>query len=155
MNRRRFLKRTLLGLLLLQIGYVLVRLLKHEPKTAHTEMWYDAGALSTFEKGKVYLFSSRGFYLFRTNEGGLLALSLQCTHLGCKINYNKRNHQLECPCHASAFNQKGEVLSPPATRALDYFPVKVDGQKVMVDLAQPLRRKRFEQEQVTTVDYEA
>ncbi len=53
-----------------------------------------------------------------------------------------------CPCHASAFDQTGQVLNPPAPRPLDRFAVSlVDGQ-VFVDTSRPLERERFDPSQL-------
>ncbi len=52
-------------------------------------------------------------------------LSSKCTHLGCRIQkLNKGN--LQCPCHGSSFNLKGEVLSGPAFKSLPKLPFEVN-----------------------------
>ena len=38
-----------------------------------------------------------------------------------------------CPCHASSFDITGDVLSPPAPRPLDIFPVRIENDIVKVD----------------------
>jgi cytochrome b6-f complex iron-sulfur subunit len=112
------------------------------------ENLFEAGEISFFEKGKIYPFSSYMFYLYRLEDGGFLAVSSKCTHLGCTVQYRVNNHRFECPCHASAFNNKGEVLSPPANRALDYFPVSLRNNKVYVDVNHPVRRQKYKRSQV-------
>lgn len=82
-------------------------------------------------------------------DGGLIAISSTCTHLGCTVQFKATDNRFECPCHASAFNKQGEVLSPPATRALDYFPVTIENQKVLVDVSRPVRRDQFDSSQIT------
>ncbi len=58
-------------------------------------------------------------------DGGLLALSLKCTHLGCKLNYHEDGDILECPCHQSRFNvETGQVVQGPARKALTFLPVE-------------------------------
>ena len=49
---------------------------------------------------------------------------------------------------AVLINENGEVLSPPATRALDYFPVKIEDQKVWVDTNPPKRRNQSDPSQI-------
>ena len=83
----------------------------------------DAGAVESFQKNSVTAFRNRRFYLARLSDGGFIALSLRCTHLGCSINWEDDKNQFICPCHSSAFRIDGEVLNPPAPSALDYFPV--------------------------------
>ena len=41
-----------------------------------------AGSLASFEPGTVTAFQKGEFYLVRLDDGGLLALSCKCTHLG-------------------------------------------------------------------------
>lgn len=76
--------------------------------------------------------------------GGLLAFSPKCTHLGCQVNGTLDSSGkpapatdgqwwFHCPCHGSKFDKFG-VQSPgsPATRPLDAYDVKVDGQDVLI-----------------------
>lgn len=99
----------------------------------------------------MYPFGSEQFYLHRLADGGFLAISSKCTHLGCTVQFNANNKRLECPCHASAFNTNGEVLSPPATRALDYYPVVFKNNRVLVDVNHPVRRNKHDRSQVKYV----
>ncbi|MEN8225896.1 MAG: Rieske (2Fe-2S) protein [Bacteroidota bacterium] len=96
----------------------------------------------------VTAFRSDRVYLVRMEDGGLLALSLQCTHLGCAISWNKDSNEFDCPCHASSFNTKGEVIRPPAPRALDTYPLKIEGGMIKVDLSRPEKRKKFNKSQL-------
>ena len=54
-----------------------------------------------------------------------------------------------CPCHASSFDLHGEVLSPPAPRALDLHPVRIENGVVKVDTGTTVTRGRFSPTQVT------
>jgi Rieske Fe-S protein len=77
-----------------------------------------------------------------------MAVSSKCTHLGCTIQFKANHGRFECPCHASAFDTNGEVLSPPATRALDYFPIVFKDNRVLVDTNHPIKRDNFEASQI-------
>jgi cytochrome b6-f complex iron-sulfur subunit len=88
-------------------------------------------------------------YLIRENDGGFLALSLTCSHLGCSVIWDEVKNQFLCPCHSSSFDKVGNVLNSPAPRPLDYFPVVIEAGKVMVDITLKTKRRKFEKKQLT------
>jgi len=108
-----------------------------------------AGHVADFKPGSVFPFRSGKFYLVRFTDGGFMAVSLKCTHLGCSVIWNSEKKEFICPCHASSFNAYGEVVNPPAPRALDTFPVIIREGNVQVDIANEQRRKKFDKSQVT------
>jgi cytochrome b6-f complex iron-sulfur subunit len=91
-----------------------------------------AGPIERFEPGSVTAFGEGHFYLARLEDGGFLALHRKCTHLGCTVPWSANEQRFSCPCHGSAFDIRGDVLSAPATRALDRFAVKIDNGVVKV-----------------------
>lgn len=107
------------------------------------------GKVDNFATGSVTPFRSDRLYLVRMDDGGFLALSLHCTHLGCAVTWNKDKGVFDCPCHASSFSLNGNVISPPAPRALDIIPLKIEGGMVKADLDNPRQRKYFDASQVT------
>jgi glycine/D-amino acid oxidase-like deaminating enzyme/nitrite reductase/ring-hydroxylating ferredoxin subunit len=56
---------------------------------------------------------------YRDAEGGLHAVSLRCTHLGCLLRFNAAETSWDCPCHGSRFSVDGAVLEGPAVSPLD------------------------------------
>lgn len=108
-----------------------------------------AGPIDRFEPGTVAAFPEGKFYLARLEDGSFLAMSRECTHLGCTVPWNSREHAFVCPCHASSFDINGNVLSPPAPRALDLHPVRIENGIVKVDTSRKLRRKSFNPAQAT------
>jgi len=151
MDRRRFFKRLLYSLVSVEFGYVFFRLLKLNKTATTGANYYEAGEISFFEKGRVYPFGAARFFLYRMEDGGFIAVSSKCTHLGCIIQFNANHDRFECPCHASAFNKNGGVMMSPATRALDYYPIAFKRDKVLVDTGNPIRRRKFDQSQVMYV----
>lgn len=107
-----------------------------------------AGRVDEFAPGTVTAFPAHRFYLARLTDGGFLALDRRCTHLGCSVPWESKAGLFVCPCHGSAFDLRGEVLSPPAPRPLDTYPVRVENGLVRVDTRRPLPRNRFDEQQV-------
>jgi len=109
----------------------------------------EAGPVAEFTPSSVTAFPGGRFYLVRLQDGGFLALSSTCTHLECTVPWSDKDRTFPCPCHGSVFDMTGQVLSPPAPRALDLFPVTIEGGVVRVDTRKKVRRERFEASQVT------
>jgi len=107
-----------------------------------------AGSLASFEPGTVTAFQKGEFYLVRLSDGGLLALSCKCTHLGCTVPWVEKEKKFLCPCHASAFDITGSVINSPAARALDAFPVTIENNTVKVDAGRRIKRSGFDPKQV-------
>jgi cytochrome b6-f complex iron-sulfur subunit len=108
----------------------------------------EAGPVGSFEPGTVSAFMGGRFYLARQQDGGFIAVSLRCTHLGCSVGWDENQHRFICPCHSSAFDISGEVLNPPAARALDYYPVFIENGVVKVDIGTLKERNTFRKEQL-------
>jgi len=114
-----------------------------------TKQLIEAGPVDSFTPGTVTAFMGGRFYLARQKDGGFIALSLRCTHLGCSITWEEDKHRFICPCHSSAFDMSGEVLNPPAARALNYYPVLIENGLVKVDAGALRERKISGKEQFT------
>jgi len=106
------------------------------------------GNIEDFPPGSVTPDRINKVYIIREMEGGFLALSIVCPHLGCSVVWDETKREFDCPCHSSAFDQHGVVLSSPAPRPLDYFPVIIAEGKVKVDLTRKTKRKKFEPSQM-------
>ena len=108
-----------------------------------------AGAVDGFAPGTVTAVPSGPCFLARLPDGGFLALSRTCTHLGCSLHWDAAAGRFQCPCHGSSFGLTGEVLTAPAPRPLDSYPVRIENGVVKIDVAAPRRRERFEPDQAT------
>jgi cytochrome b6-f complex iron-sulfur subunit len=60
----------------------------------------------------------------------------------------EKENKFVCPCHASAFDITGNVISAPAPRALDIYTVTIENNIVKVDTGKQLKRGEFRIEQV-------
>jgi cytochrome b6-f complex iron-sulfur subunit len=116
--------------------------------TAAPKQLLEAGPVDSFATNTVSAFMGGRFYLARQKDGGFIALSLRCTHLGCSVSWEDNKNRFICPCHSSAFDISGEVLNPPAARALDYYPVLIENGVVKVDIGTIVERSAFRKDQL-------
>ncbi len=152
LSRRSFLNLAFvssLTVLLSQWGVAVLRFLKPSAsaKGGYGGMVY-AGKIEEFPIGEITHVLAGRFYILRT-EKGLLAMWHRCTHLGCAVPWVDDEDRFHCPCHGSIYNKVGEVLSGPAPRPLDLFPVVLKDGEVWVDTGNPIQRARFEPTQIT------
>ncbi|MBI5208458.1 MAG: Rieske 2Fe-2S domain-containing protein [Elusimicrobia bacterium] len=81
--------------------------------------------------GQAFVPQGRPVAVYR-DDGGVFAISLVCTHLGCVVKPTAEG--FECPCHGSRFGPGGLVKRGPAPKALPWLSVKpVAGRSVIVD----------------------
>lgn len=61
--------------------------------------------------------------------------------MGRDVSYTKQG-RFHCPCHNSIYDRYGQIISGPATRPMDRFPISVDENKLVVDTGQPIIRTK-------------
>lgn len=135
-DRRRLLNWTwkVLGLgLAVEAGWTTYDILAPRPSGAFGGV-VDAGPVSSFPDGTVQYFLDGRFYV-TSYQGNLLALYQKCPHLGCRVPFCSTSERFECPCHGSVFNIRGEYIQGPAPRGMDRFPIRMEGDSVVVDTA--------------------
>ena len=81
---------------------------------------------------KDIVFNNTPGVLINRPDKGFIALSRVCTHLGCLVDYQKDRKRLLCPCHAGAYDLSGNVTSGPPPKPLPQFPVKVQGDSIII-----------------------
>ena len=141
---------SLLGLVT-QAGAALFSFIKPRIETGSFGGKVVAGQVEEFEPNTIHHVQSGRFYLARLDDGGFLALWHRCTHLGCTVPWKEEEGQFNCPCHSSIFNVQGEVISGPAPRPLDLFPIEFVEGKIVVDTSNPITRDKFESSQAVRV----
>jgi menaquinol-cytochrome c reductase iron-sulfur subunit len=106
--------------------------------------WVDAGDISnlptgtprqiTFVRNRVDGWSVHSAkdsaWVVKDGPEDLTVFAPLCTHLGCAYHWDDRARVFACPCHGSAFDRKGEVITGPATRPLDQYVTKIEGARL-------------------------
>jgi len=97
--------------------------------------------VESFAAGSVTAFQRGQFYLVHLENGGLLALSCKCTHLGCTVRAESslrpdpadpdtrratQVFEFACPCHGSRYHADGSNISGPAPRPLPAYRLTLD-----------------------------
>lgn len=152
-SRRAFLWKVWLGLgvvALAELVWVVVDFLRPRRGATDDESGIVvAGPIDRFEPNSVTAVPEGRFYIVRLENGGLLAVSRECTHLGCTVPWVVDEQRFLCPCHSSAFDLRGDVVNPPAPRALDLYQIRIENKVVKVDTRRTLRRQAFDLAQLT------
>jgi cytochrome b6-f complex iron-sulfur subunit len=145
---------TLGGLALAEVAWLVGSFLKPLKPGASSDLsatLIDAGPSDRYTPDTVTAFPQGRFYLACLEDGGFMALSRRCTHLGCTVPWDPEKKHFACPCHASVFDIRGRVVQSPAPRPLDRFTVSIENRRVMVDTSEPIRRHTFDASQVVYV----
>ncbi|RDU36356.1 menaquinol-cytochrome C reductase [Neobacillus piezotolerans] len=80
-------------------------------------------------------------WVYKDDNGKIVALSPVCKHLGCVVNWNaSEDHPNEffCPCHAGRYYKDGvNVPNTPPMKPLDVYPYKEKDGFLYLGKAQP------------------
>ena len=71
-------------------------------------------------------------YIMRSKGDEVVAISANCTHLGCIVSWDEQQNMFKCPCHDGRFDADGSVLSGPPPAALKRHPAKVEDGKILL-----------------------
>jgi menaquinol-cytochrome c reductase iron-sulfur subunit len=154
-SRRRFLNRISLALSGLAaavvsvpiIAYLLSPLLQPPP-----DEWRDLGLVQNFRVGETVLVAiddpsslpwagetaRTALWVRRNADQDFIAFGLNCTHLGCPVNWRAGAELFLCPCHGGVYYSDGSVAGGPPPRPLVRYAVRIgDSDRVQV-LTRPL-----------------
>ena len=73
------------------------------------------------------------------NANRVYAFALSCPHENTALRWRRQDQRFQCPRHESKYQPDGTFLSGRATRNMDRFAIRRDGQKVVVNLAKLFR----------------
>lgn len=116
---------------------------KRGEEKGETENLIDAGNVDKYPVNSVTANIRGKFYLSRVEDGGFIALSSKCTHLGCTVPWDDKEKRFICPCHGSSFDIAGDVISSPAPRPLDMYPVHIENNTIIVNTGKVIKRDEF------------
>jgi menaquinol-cytochrome c reductase iron-sulfur subunit len=106
--------------------------------------WADAGDVADMPAGSPHLVrferavvdgwkvrnEQSSAWIILDEQHRVTAFSPLCTHLGCAYRWQAERKSFTCPCHGSAFNIQGDVITGPASRPLDRYSAKVEGDRL-------------------------
>ena len=70
--------------------------------------------------------------IFKDPSGVVHALKGVCTHMECNVTYKPEDTKFYCPCHKGWFDEAGRNISGPPPKPLEFFEMKVEGEKLIV-----------------------
>jgi menaquinol-cytochrome c reductase iron-sulfur subunit len=155
LSRRRFLSRISLALSGLAgavvsvpiVAYLLSPLLRPAPNE-----WRDVGSVDDFRVGDTVEVAFEepsplpwagqtartAVWLRRTGAREFVAFGLNCTHLGCPVNWRAEAELFLCPCHGGVYYADGSVAGGPPPRRLGQYDVRIaNGVRVQI-MTRPL-----------------
>jgi cytochrome b6-f complex iron-sulfur subunit len=137
-NRRSFLNISIqffVTTFLILTGYAFIRYLwPQKQKQNETSSNTVAIAISeiSVNQFKFIRYKGKAAILIRPSENEFYAISAVCTHLGCIVKYDTNKKQLICPCHTAVFDHHGNVISGPAPKPLETYPIKIKEGKIII-----------------------
>lgn len=71
--------------------------------------------------GKVIMIDDHPYGVYRDEHEELFIVDIVCPHLGCNCVFNDIDKTWDCPCHASRYSYKGEIIKGPSTHKLNAY----------------------------------
>jgi menaquinol-cytochrome c reductase iron-sulfur subunit len=123
------------------VGFFLSPFLKSK-----NEKWESVGAAESFQPGTTSkvsfpdpsplpwagVIAQTAAWLQRNHDGEFVAYSINCTHLGCPVDWVAKADLFMCPCHGGVYTKDGDVAGGPPPRPLTKYQVRVREGKVEI-----------------------
>ena len=74
-------------------------------------------------------------WVVKNSATQVAVLNQACPHVGCKLSFNEKTKQFDCPCHASHFEMDGKRIDGPAPRNMDPAAFAIVNGDVVVSAA--------------------
>jgi len=97
---------------------------------------FKIGTPESIAVGAMVVMSHIRIYVANRPEG-FVAMSAECTHLGCMTRYLADEDRIVCPCHGSAFDSSGTVIEGPAPEPLPRLTLTLESGQLVVDTGAP------------------
>jgi nitrite reductase/ring-hydroxylating ferredoxin subunit len=75
-------------------------------------------------------------------QGTVYAYSLACPHQNTALRWNAGDAQFQCPKHHSKYRPDGTFIEGRATRGMDRFAIRVEGESILVDIDKLYRQDK-------------
>lgn len=112
-------------------------------------VWRDVGPAAAFKVGETVAVSfanaaplawdgtagRTAAWLRRESEGDFTAFALNCTHLGCPVQWQPAANLFLCPCHGGVYYSNGAVAGGPPPKSLPRYRVRVMAGRVEIETA--------------------
>ena len=85
------------------------------------------------------------------HQDRIYAFGLSCPHQRTPLRWQEEQQRFQCPKHKSTFQPDGAFISGRATRSMDRYPLRRDGDTVVVDLSALLQEDRDRERWVDAV----
>lgn len=116
------------------LGYLLAPVLR-----PRKDQWIDLGAVDDFPLNQTRLATYRNkgglpwdgnvdkvaAYVQRLEVDKFRVLAVNCTHLGCPVNWFPESGLFLCPCHGGVYYSDGERASGPPPRGLYVYQYRI------------------------------
>jgi menaquinol-cytochrome c reductase iron-sulfur subunit len=148
-SRRHFLSRLSIGLSVLAgavvgvpiVAYLLSPLIRPTQNT-----WAPVGSVDQFKVGETVQVAFEdpsplawagqtartAAWLRRESADAFSAFAVNCTHLGCPVDWRPGSNLFLCPCHGGVYYADGSVAGGPPPRQLFHYEVRINGGNIEI-----------------------
>ncbi|MDQ2810248.1 MAG: Rieske (2Fe-2S) protein [Chloroflexota bacterium] len=123
------------------VGFLLAPLLQQDQ-----QVWRAVGSMEQFKVGETVevrfldpsplpyagVSAKTAAWLRRDSASAFRAFAVNCTHLGCPVQWVPDGKLFLCPCHGGVYYDDGSVAAGPPPHALFEYQVRVNGDQVEI-----------------------
>lgn len=123
------------------LGYLLAPLVRRR-----RDAWIDLGGVEVFPMNQTRLTTYRNphtipwdgqsenvaCYVHRSSAEKFSIFAVNCTHLGCPVDWFPESGLFLCPCHGGAYYSDGQRASGPPPRGLYEYDYRVEKGRLLV-----------------------